>query len=128
MTKTSIDVRGLAAAMEVRVRSDAISWRTAAGQIGVSPSLLTRLRNGQRPDLEAFAAITRWLGQPADDFFLSLRSPVAAPSQESLASSMSALLRARHDLDETDKEFLSEILLAGLKHVQHRQHDAGSDG
>lgn len=124
MSKTLIDVPGLAAAMEIRVKVDGISWRAAAGEIGVSPSLLTRLRNGQRPDLDAFAAITRWLGQPADQFF---RDPedAAAPPQPPLASSMDALLRARRDLNDKDKQFLQQILLAGLDHV--RQHQQPED-
>lgn len=123
MSKSSIDVKGLARAMEVRVSNDRISWRTAASEIGVSPSLLTRLRNGQRPDLEAFAAITRWLAQPADDFFLDPQR-TADVSQPPLASSMNALLRARRDLNDKDKEFLQQILQAGLDHVrQHQQPD-----
>lgn len=123
MSKTLIDVPGLAAAMEIRVKADRISWRTAAGEIGVSPSLLTRLRNGQRPDLDAFAAITRWLGRPADEFFLAADKASKGP-QPALASSMNALLRARHDLNDKDKQFLQQILLAGLEHVQkHQQPD-----
>jgi transcriptional regulator with XRE-family HTH domain len=113
--------------MEVRVKSDGISWRAAAGQIGVSPSLLTRLRNGQRPDLEAFAAITDWLGEPAERFFLREQSPTSVGTQEPLASSMNALLRARSDLNDSDREFLSTILLAGLKHVQQQQPAGGRD-
>lgn len=118
MAKPVIDVRGLAAAVELRIRSESISWRTAASQIGVSPSLLTRLRNGHRPDLDAFAGITTWLRQPAEQFFLDPEASEAAQDEQPLAQSMSALLRARRDLNDTDKEFLSEILLAGLKHVQ----------
>lgn len=124
MSKTSIDVPGLARALEVRVTNDRISWRTAAAQIGVSPSLLTRLRNGQRPDLEAFAAITRWLGQPADEFFLDAHPAVDAV-QPPLASSMNALLRARRDLNDQDKEFLQQILQAGLERVQQLQQPGG---
>ena len=94
MSRKSIDVKGLAGAMEVRVSNDHISWRTAAGEIGVSPSLLTRVRSGQRPNLEAFAAITRWLGRPADEFFLDPLQE-ADDAQPPLASSINALLRAR---------------------------------
>lgn len=125
MSKTMIDVPGLAAAMEIRVKADDISWRTAAGEIGVSPSLLTRLRNGQRPDLEAFAAIIRWLGQPADQFIMG-PDTVGIASEPPLASSMNALLRARRDLNEKDKQFLQEILLAGLKHLQEHQRPEDS--
>lgn len=125
MADSMIDVRGLAAAMEQRIKADGISWRTAAGQVGVSPSLLTRLRNGQRPDLEAFAAMTIWLGEPAEHFFLHPGAPADSEAQVPLAKEMNALLRARPDLDDTDREFLSDILQAGLKRVQ--QHSGGSD-
>ncbi|KAA0921845.1 helix-turn-helix transcriptional regulator [Rhodococcus sp. ANT_H53B] len=117
MSKTSIDVAALAGAMEVRVKAENISWRTAAGRIGVSPSLLTRLRNGQRPDLEAFAAITRWLGHPADEFFIDSTELVSRP-QPPLDSSLNALLRARRDLTDKDKDFLQDILAAGIRHVR----------
>lgn len=124
MASSSIDVAGLAAAMETRVKSDHISWRTAAGSIGVSPSLLTRLRNGQRPDLEAFAAITRWLGHRADDYLIDPRrgpEDRGARPEAPLESSVAALLRARSDLDEVDKMFLHSILVAGIQSVQQRQ-------
>jgi transcriptional regulator with XRE-family HTH domain len=125
MPETMIDVPGLAAAMEIRVKTAEISWRTAAGEIGVSPSLLTRLRNGQRPDLEAFAAITRWLGQPADQFIMS-PDTAGMKLEPPLASSMTALLRARRDLNDKDKEFLQQILLAGLRHLQAHQQPEDS--
>ena len=128
MASSSIDVAALAAAMETRVKNDRISWRTAAGGIGVSPSLLTRLRNGQRPDLEAFAAITRWLGHRADDYLVDPhRQPEGGGSQPEapLESSVAALLRARSDLDEVDKTFLHSILVAGIQSVQQRQKAEG---
>ncbi|NTW38288.1 MAG: transcriptional regulator [Cellulomonadaceae bacterium] len=119
MSESVVDVRALAAAMEVRVKAEEISWRNAAGQIGVSPSLLSRLRNGQRPDLEAFAAITLWLGRPADEFFINADDS-AGQSQPPLSTSVDALLRARRDLDDTDRAFLQEIFSAGLRAVQQR--------
>ena len=39
-------------------------------EIGVSPSLLSRLRNGLKPDTDSFATIVRWLGIPAERFFV----------------------------------------------------------
>jgi transcriptional regulator with XRE-family HTH domain len=118
MSESVVDVAALAAAMEVRVRAEGISWRNAAGQIGVSPSLLSRLRNGQRPDLEAFAAITQWLGRPADEFFHG--SDAVQKAEPPLSSSLDALLRSRRDLDDTDRTFLQEILSAGLRAVEQR--------
>ena len=88
---------------------------------------MTRLRNGQRPDLEAFAAITDWLSEPAERFFLREPQSTDDMAEEPLASSMNALLRARRDLNDTDKAFLSEILLAGLKRVKQQQQTGGSE-
>ncbi len=117
MPDTVIDVAGLASALETRVKADEISWRTAAGQIGVSPSLLTRLRNEQRPDLDAFARIVRWLRIPADQFMVDA-DELANREEPELGSSINALLRARSDLDEQDKQHLESILKSGLDYFR----------
>jgi transcriptional regulator with XRE-family HTH domain len=117
MSETTIDVESLAAAMESRVKADGISWRQAAAQVGVSPSLLTRLRNGQRPDLEAFARMVRWLRHPADEFLVDPEELANRP-EPALDSSISALLRARQDLNDDDKRYLEDILQAGLQHFK----------
>jgi transcriptional regulator with XRE-family HTH domain len=117
MSDTVIDVSGLASALEARVKADEISWRNAAGSIGVSPSLLTRLRNDQRPDLDAFAKIVRWLRLPADQFLVD-PAELATREEPELGSSINALLRARSDLDEQDKQYLESILQSGLDHFR----------
>ncbi|MFB7842135.1 hypothetical protein [Microbacterium sp. NPDC056052] len=117
MTNTVIDVNGLASALEQRVKADGISWRQAAGQIGVSPSLLTRVRNDQRPDLDAYARIVRWLRISADVFMIDPEE-LASREEPELGSSINALLRARSDLDEQDKEHLTNILSQGLVYFQ----------
>ncbi|WP_315070495.1 helix-turn-helix transcriptional regulator [uncultured Microbacterium sp.] len=117
MTNTVIDVNGLASALEQRVKADGISWRQAAGQIGVSPSLLTRVRNDQRPDLDAYARIVRWLRISADAFMIDPEE-LASREEPELGSSINALLRARSDLDEQDKEHLTNILSQGLVYFQ----------
>jgi len=117
MPDTVIDVSSLASALESRVKADEISWRQAAGQIGVSPSLLTRLRNDQRPDLDAFARIVRWLRIPADQFLVDSEE-LANREEPELGSSINALLRARNDLDEQDKQHLETILQSGLDYFR----------
>ncbi|MFT4221166.1 MAG: transcriptional regulator [Microbacterium sp.] len=117
MSDTVIDVSGLASALEARVKADEISWRNAAGSIGVSPSLLTRIRNDQRPDLDAFAKIVRWLRLPADQFLVDPEE-LATREEPELGSSINALLRARSDLDEQDKQYLESILQSGLDHFR----------
>jgi transcriptional regulator with XRE-family HTH domain len=113
--ETTIDVPRLFAVLDDRVTTDGISWRQAAGLIGVSPSLLSRLRNGQRPDLDAYAKIVRWLGLSADEF---LRDTGDGTPQPELTTQVSALLRARTDLGEDDKKYLEEIFRSSLVHVR----------
>lgn len=117
MPDTVIDVTGLASALESRVKAEEISWRTAAGQIGVSPSLLTRIRNDQRPDLDAYARIVRWLRISADQFMVD-PDELATRKEPELGSSINALLRARNDLDAQDKQYLETILQSGLDHFR----------
>jgi len=121
----TVDVEKLAAVMESRITAGGLSWRSAAAEVGVSPALLSRLRNGQQPDLASYAKITRWLDMSADAF---LREPAesskVAPGRE-LTSEVSALLRARADLGDEDKRYLEEIFRATLKLVRTRQ---GTDG
>jgi len=120
MADTVIDVNGLASALERRVKAEQISWRQAAAQIGVSPSLLTRVRNDQRPDLDAFAKIVRWLRIPSDQFLVDPED-LATREEPELGSSINALLRARSDLDDRDKEYLGTILQSGLDHFRQTQ-------
>lgn len=112
-----VDVDRLFRVLEDRVTSDGISWRTAAGQIGVSPSLLSRLRNGMRPDLDAYLRIVRWLRLSADDFLVGEDDANGRPEPE-LGTEVSALLRARRDLTAEDKEMLESIFRSSLQHVR----------
>lgn len=122
----TIDLAQLTGVLEARITADDLSWRQAAGKIGVSPALLSRLRNGQQPDLTSYAKIVRWLDMSADEF---LRKP--APSvrgeaeQKELTSEVSALLRARSDLSESDKRYLEDIFRATLTHVRSAKRGEG---
>lgn len=121
MAGTAVDVLRLFTAVEAKARGEGISIRQAAGQIGVSPSLLSRLRGGQRPDLDAYASIVRWLGRSADDFLASSSESAEAQTQPPLSAEVGALLRARNDLAEEDKAYLAEIFGASVRLVEGRR-------
>lgn len=112
MAKTKIDTAALAASLD-GVRSErGLSWRQLATQIGVTPSLLSRLRNGYKPDAEGFMTLTSWLGLPAERFLVDDRPPTTSPE---LMAELAPLLRAHKDLDETDIDYLNEIIRATLR-------------
>lgn len=117
MPKASIDVNKLYEALDVRREAEGWSWRQLAGEIGVSPSLLSRLRNGLKPDIDSFATLVRWVGASADEFLTTHDAPTKRRSP-ALESQVGALLRSRSDLDESDRRFLQEIFTSALKRVR----------
>lgn len=115
MQHTNIDVGRLVSVLDTRIEADGLSWRQAATQIGVSPSLLSRLRNGQRPDLDAYVLIVRWLAMSTEDF---LERTGQQEQQPELTSEVAALLRARRDLSDADKTLLENVFKSGLQVVR----------
>ncbi|MFZ2175110.1 MAG: transcriptional regulator [Rhodococcus sp. (in: high G+C Gram-positive bacteria)] len=115
----AIDLQKLVGVLDSRIRAEEMSWRSAASQIGASPALLSRLRNGHQPDLQSYAKIVRWLNMSADDFLAEpARSVREGDEQRELGSEVSALLRARADLTEQDKKHLEDIFRVTLAHVR----------
>ena len=115
MAQTNIDVPKLVSVLHARINAEKISWRQAAEQIGVSPSLLSRLRNNQRPDLDAYVGIVRWLNMSTEDF---IARDGQQDEQPELTSEVSALLRARRDLSDGDKTLLENVFKSGLQVVR----------
>ena len=108
MARDRLDTDALYAALDAQRAARKLSWRQLAKEVGVSPSTMTRLANGQRPDVDAFAALVRWLGQPADTFLVG---DDQAPREEpDLVAQLAPLLRARRDLNEEDAKYLEDLI------------------
>ncbi|GAA1252427.1 helix-turn-helix domain-containing protein [Prauserella halophila] len=130
-----IDLPRLHDALDAQRRARALSWRQLAEEAGVSPSLLSRMSNGQRPDLDGFIALVQWLGTPAEEFMSrpgdepGVAPPAHGPTPE-LETQLAMLLRARDDLPEADKEYLLEIVGATMRRIKHdgRADDSGTIG
>jgi transcriptional regulator with XRE-family HTH domain len=119
MPQGRLDTEALFAALDAERKSRKLSWRQLAAEVGVSPSTMTRLANGQRPDVDAFAALVRWLGQSADSFLVS----DAAPSREEpdLVAQLAPLLRARSDLNENDAKYLEDLIAVAARRFKAEQ-------
>lgn len=112
MAKTKIDATALKDALDqVRMKRE-LSWRQLATEIDVTPSLLSRLRNGHKPDAEGFMTLVRWLGMSAETFLVD---DGFDPPRPELMAELAPLLRARKDLDESDIQMLQEVINATLK-------------
>ncbi|MCX4391340.1 helix-turn-helix domain-containing protein [Micromonospora peucetia] len=114
MAQTRINVPALYAALDAARRSKNLSWRQLAGEVGCSPSTMTRLANGYRPDADAFMTLTQWLKMPAETFWISDTEDSQDEEPELLAE-VGVLLRARKDLGEEEKQHLQNVLEAAMK-------------
>lgn len=117
MTRTKIDVPALYAALDAERIARQLSWRQLAKEIGVSPSLLSRLGNDLRPDADGFATLVRWLNMPAEAFMVDISGHQSQRPEPDLITQLAPLLRARRDLDKRDVTYLEDVIRATLRHA-----------
>lgn len=119
MAKTTINTAALYSALDAARQERQVSWRALAGEIGVSPSLLSRLGNGLKPDTDGFATIIGWLRLPAEQFFVRDGDESADEVREpDLMAQLAPLLRARKDLSETDIKYLQQVIGLTVKRAR----------
>jgi transcriptional regulator with XRE-family HTH domain len=103
----AVDVKSLHAALDRAREERGLSWRQLAKELDVSASTLSRMINGLKPDVSAFAAMTTWLRMPAESFY---RVSAKSGEEPELVAQLAPLLRARRDLDDKDVEYLEELI------------------
>lgn len=120
VAKTTINTALLHSALDAARQQRQLSWRALAGEIGVSPSLLSRLGNGLKPDTDGFATIVAWLRLPAEQFFErdGVDSADGAACEPDLMAQLAPLLRARKDLSETDVRYLQQVIGATVERAR----------
>jgi len=116
-----LDVGALYGALDAERRSRNLSWRQLAKEAGVSPSTLSRLGNGYRPDVDAFAKLVQWLKVPAEGFFAG---ETAHGPQPDLVTELAPLLRARSDLSEQDVTYLEDLIGAAVRRFRVEREGA----
>jgi transcriptional regulator with XRE-family HTH domain len=108
-----LDVGALYTALDRERAARKLSWRTLAKEVGISPSTLSRMANGHRPDVDAFAALTTWMGTSPRDYVVG-QSDSPAPTPD-VMTQLAPLLRARNDLKAEDVEYLEELIGAAVR-------------
>lgn len=115
-----VDVDALYEALDTKRRARDLSWRDAAGEIGVSASTLTRMAQGASPDVEGFGKMVKWLGVSADDFIAHSKVRGAKQEdQEDLLVVVSRHLRASKTLDPKSAKALEGIIEAAYKQMKN---------
>lgn len=115
MSKNKIDVAALYGALDAARTTRQLSWRQLAKELDVSPSLLSRLGNGMRPDADGFMTLVNWLGLPAETF---MANEIEERPETDLVAELAPLLRARKDLTTEDVTYLEEVIQATLRRVR----------
>ena len=116
--RTLVSPARLHAALDAVRLERGLSWRQLAAEIGVSPSLLSRLGQGLRPDADGFATLVTWLGMPAEAFFD--REDAPASIEPELMPQLAALLRADRTLSDTDAEMIETVARQALKRAREQ--------
>lgn len=102
------DVPALHAALDAERIARRLTWKDVSAESGVSASTLTRLSQGRRPDVDSLAALTQWLGLPADRFMGQQRK--GAFGAASPLTQISSLLRDDPNLNEDAATALDELI------------------
>lgn len=118
VARTQIDTAALYNALDAARMELNLSWRALAKEVGVSPSLFSRLGNGMKPDADGFATIVSWLRVPADRFFVTGEGGIDSTEQPELMTELAPLLRARKDLSELDVKYLEQVILATIERTK----------
>lgn len=115
--QTTVDVVGLHAALDAAREGRGWSWRQLARELGLSASTMSRLANGQKPDVDAFAAMVAWLQADANRFIITGAQKRERATQEEpdLVAQLAPLLRARSDLDDKDVDHLQELIRSAVR-------------
>ena len=122
MPKTRVDAAALQDALDQARAAKGLSWRQLAAEAGVTPSLLSRLRNGYKPDADGLMTLVRWLGMPAERFLVDAQAPLSEPE---LTAQLAPLFRASKDLDDRDVEMLNQVIQATLRRAAARRAEPG---
>lgn len=96
------------------LRRGKMGVRAAAADVGVSPATLSRIENGQMPDLHTFAKICRWLELDPGDF-------LGMSAKRSDAPSASVHFRKKRTVSQDTASSLAEMILAAQRALRARE-------
>ena len=112
------DAEGFFAALDAHRNSLNMTWKKVAEQSGVSPSTLTRMGQGKRPDVDSLAALASWSGIDVKTFYV--RQGEAREKPETLAE-ITALLRADRQLNGDASAMMERMIKSLYEEVRHRR-------
>lgn len=101
----SFDAAAFHAALDLERQTRRITWKDVAHEAEVSPSTLSRMKQGNRPDVDSMAALAAWAGLDADEFIVRDTTVEAGALPR-----ISALLRSDPHLSKESAIAIEEVL------------------
>lgn len=120
MAQSRLDVAALYVTLDSERQQRGLSWRQVAHEAGVGPSTLSRMGQGNRPDVDSFVALVQWLGMPAEHFMRSSADDAADHQATGPAQAVASLLRADKNLDPDSAAAIDDILQAAMRLAEKR--------
>jgi transcriptional regulator with XRE-family HTH domain len=121
MAESRLDVAALYVTLDSERQQRGLSWRQLAHEAGVGASTLSRMAQGNRPDVDSFVALVQWLGMPAEQF---MRGGAAGDTSGRQAAGsaqvVASLLRADKNLDPDSAAAIDDILQAAMRLAEKR--------
>jgi transcriptional regulator with XRE-family HTH domain len=114
MAQKIVDVEALYAALDHKRDAEGLSWRDLAAKLKVSPSTFTRMAQGRRPDVDAFAVLLQWLGMPMERFLIATKRK---PEKADAVAMFSSYLRSDRHVRPEDADALEDILKAAYRRL-----------
>jgi len=114
------DAEGFYAALDAHRASLGITWKKLADKASVSPSTLTRMGQGKRPDVDTLAALASWSGIDVQKFYLRERNNT--PQPETLAE-VTALLRADRELGGEGAAMMERMINSLYDEIRKRNRE-----
>ncbi|HEX7888502.1 MAG TPA: helix-turn-helix domain-containing protein [Ramlibacter sp.] len=105
--KDMFDADSFYAAIDRTLRERQVNWKQVSTATGVSPTTLTRMSQGRRPDAASLAALSAWAGINPADYVAGVSPPSDGPST---LEKVSAIFRQDPCLDEDARHKLESIL------------------
>jgi transcriptional regulator with XRE-family HTH domain len=105
-----VNVAALYGALDSRRQARGMSWRELAKELGLSPSVFTRMAQGRRPDLESYIQMAGWLGVSLESF-VGGEPPTETKPEETVAA-IAGHLRADESLKPASARAIEKIVRA----------------
>ncbi|MES2674356.1 MAG: helix-turn-helix transcriptional regulator [Pseudomonadota bacterium] len=107
MQKGQFDADAFFDALEKIRNHKKLHWKNVADEAGVSPSTLTRMAQGKRPDVDTLAALAAWANLKVDNF---IHGGEPKESSGNVIEEVAALFRADPSLSPDAKSAIEAIV------------------